>query len=371
MPSNEDVEKTLFNAIKTKDKNKLVQTIDDNPGVNLNCKDKDDFTPLQNACHLGHVVMVSILLDRGADINLSARKDGYTPLMLASIGNKSDVVGLLLERGVNKTSLNCVNRTAAEMAAFVGLSHISARINCWVPFSDTVKPFTKCLELEDEPRISSELLACQLHKWIVYPTLQPVRLLLFLKHNTELIKQSEQCIFVLERLSSKYIRQPLNDESLSLKFHYYAELLRYCKSAYEQSDKYKETKTFEEQEFGDFLLNYLRRLTAQTESKSVRPRLNDLILKSIYSYPYNSSTYQSVKFACSKLKMIEFNAMSIITQTIDIWGPRHFGKPEQACEVCDEGGLNKKCATCKSIYYCGPDCQKIDWIRHKRVCKSS
>jgi hypothetical protein len=28
-----------------------------------------------------------------------------------------------------------------------------------------------------------------------------------------------------------------------------------------------------------------------------------------------------------------------------------------------------KCAKCKTVKYCSPDCQKKDWKKHKQVCK--
>ncbi|MCH9624968.1 MAG: hypothetical protein S4CHLAM123_01300 [Chlamydiales bacterium] len=41
------------------------------------------------------------------------------------------------------------------------------------------------------------------------------------------------------------------------------------------------------------------------------------------------------------------------------------------CEKC--GKTDQKllrCVQCKSVWYCGLDCQKRDWPEHKRVCQT-
>jgi hypothetical protein len=38
------------------------------------------------------------------------------------------------------------------------------------------------------------------------------------------------------------------------------------------------------------------------------------------------------------------------------------------CEVCWKPDGIKKCTKCKSVAYCGVDCQKKDWKTHKKVC---
>ena len=42
------------------------------------------------------------------------------------------------------------------------------------------------------------------------------------------------------------------------------------------------------------------------------------------------------------------------------------------CNVCEESdSTNKKCSGCYLVWYCGPKCQKQDWITHKDVCQKT
>ena len=38
------------------------------------------------------------------------------------------------------------------------------------------------------------------------------------------------------------------------------------------------------------------------------------------------------------------------------------------CIKCNKNSTTKRCANCKSVYYCSRDCQKKDWSSHKRQC---
>lgn len=42
---------------------------------------------------------------------------------------------------------------------------------------------------------------------------------------------------------------------------------------------------------------------------------------------------------------------------------------DTGCAVCGDP-MQKKCAACHSVSYCGKECQIADWGTHKRVCKS-
>ena len=40
-----------------------------------------------------------------------------------------------------------------------------------------------------------------------------------------------------------------------------------------------------------------------------------------------------------------------------------------SCQVCGRSENTKKCGRCRSVYYCGENCQKTDWRRHKSSCQ--
>jgi hypothetical protein len=42
-----------------------------------------------------------------------------------------------------------------------------------------------------------------------------------------------------------------------------------------------------------------------------------------------------------------------------------------ACKVCYKVEGAQKCARCRTVSYCGKECQKKDWKRHKPVCKAT
>jgi MYND finger len=43
----------------------------------------------------------------------------------------------------------------------------------------------------------------------------------------------------------------------------------------------------------------------------------------------------------------------------------------KSCAVCTSTRDPKKCARCGEIYYCGKECQKADWKRHKGECRTA
>lgn len=344
-------EEKLWDAINSKDYDRILRLFSEFPRLNPDCTDKDELTPLQLACHKGDYKLAKILIDNKADVNYTKRKDRYTALMFAAIGGKCDIVKLLLEQGADVNIENVVNRNASQMAAFVSQFNPVRIITHWIPYK-MIEPYTQCRELETEPRLPKLELGRLLHSYVTVPSIHPVKLLLFIKEHPDLIEYVKECLYVLDNLVSKSIQPPSSNEILSLKLHYSHYILNYC---HKMSNL-------------DLILKKLVFKNNYNDNEICTKEVNRLIIDSILRFPYTHlGIFKSATFAMTQFKdQRDFFGLSILGQLLN--GPRMFGHIEDACKVCGEKDDNKKCGRCKSVYYCGTGCQKVDWYQHKKHC---
>jgi|SRR5215471_6704058 len=86
----------------------------------VNARDKDDSTPLHCAVWKGHLEVVSILLDAGAEVNALNQNDhwGNTPLHAAAHANHTAIAQLLIQRGASIEARDANGRTPLDHTTF-------------------------------------------------------------------------------------------------------------------------------------------------------------------------------------------------------------------------------------------------------------
>ncbi|KAI9149046.1 Ankyrin-1 [Paramyrothecium foliicola] len=95
--------------------------------ANIHAKDNDDFCALQHACHNGHLNATKRLIDLGSSISWVA-DNGDTLLHTAASADRSRIVKLLIELGVDARRTNKLERTPVHNAAMSGASRAVAAL---------------------------------------------------------------------------------------------------------------------------------------------------------------------------------------------------------------------------------------------------
>lgn len=328
--------------------------------VSVDCVDADGMTPLQHAAYKGTYKVCKLLLDCGADVNLTKHVSQYSALTFAALSGNPDVVNLLLQYGASTTSVNSINKTAAQMAAFVGNHYIVSVINNFIPIKE-IEHFCEIQGLETEPKLPLNLTPF-VHKMSIMTNINPVRLALFMQNNLCILEHADKVIRVFNILSDKYYKDEDN-ELISLKFHHLAFVLDGCiKFLNNQKDKDeskgKPTK--------DCLNPFIKHLI-KGDAEGFPIALERFLRQDIQKYPFlECSLFQQLVRTLSSVQLgDEPSAISIINEAVN--GQRGLD-PLARCGTCGDPFGKKKCSTCKSIYYCDKACQKLHWFTHKTQC---
>jgi ankyrin repeat protein len=85
--------------------------------INVNEADNEGQTPLTLATSKGLKSIVQIFLENGGDIDHKITKDGNTPLHIAVINNRVDMINLLLTKKPDLSIQNKTNRTPIDIAS--------------------------------------------------------------------------------------------------------------------------------------------------------------------------------------------------------------------------------------------------------------
>lgn len=97
----------------------------------VNEKDRMDMTALAWAAWAGHLDIMQLLLENGADINIGGYDKNCSPLAWAAYKGKTEAVRLLLENGADVDKKNDDGETAEMIARRYGQHDIAALIAEW------------------------------------------------------------------------------------------------------------------------------------------------------------------------------------------------------------------------------------------------
>jgi len=326
-------------------------------GVNVDYVDDDSMTPLQHAAYKGNLELCEMLLAHGADVNYSAHENGYTPLMFAALSGKKDVVRVLLEHDACVGLVNSVQRTAAQMAAFIGQHEIVSLINNFFAPKD-LEYYCQTRGLETEPKLPPSLFPA-LYRYIINVNLNPVKLSFILRENIELLNNAECMIRVLDLLCEKMMKQRDTNEILAVKFSYLSFVLKQASKSHAEW----------QQKSGDgpVLEMWIKYLLKSSEIKQIPGNEDQLVMSMLKEFPYvESHLFQQIVRTIST-SAASTPALNVLISCIN---GQHFSSAEdKSCGTCNELG-GKTCQNCKSVFYCNRECQKLHWFVHKKHCNN-
>ena len=92
-------------------------------GADVNAKNNDGYTALMAASLEGHPEVMKLLLEEGADVNAKEGR-GISVLMSASTRGRAEVVKLLLKKGADVNAKNDDNLTALSIASVMGFPEV-------------------------------------------------------------------------------------------------------------------------------------------------------------------------------------------------------------------------------------------------------
>lgn len=114
-------------------------------GVDVNASYNRD-TALVWAANEGKAEAAAWLLDNGANVNQPVQDGKYTPLMVAAVMGKMNVVILLLERGAQAAAINSEGKNVVQMAREHSRTDIADYIQKFIDFGPDEVSFSYPLQ---------------------------------------------------------------------------------------------------------------------------------------------------------------------------------------------------------------------------------
>nr|CAG4647903.1 EOG090X06BA [Moina brachiata]SVE93015.1 EOG090X06BA [Moina brachiata] len=349
-----------YSAIEKINNNDIVglQELLKNHAVEVDAEDDHGMTLLHHAAFKGKKDFVQLLLDLGSDPNGGHHEHQYSTIHFAALSGNVEVCQQLLQHGAQPDTTNSVGRTAAQMAAFVGNHEIVSVINNFVS-RDDIDRYTVPANGSSEPKLPPSA-APALHKLVMQVNLHPVHLLFTIQKLPLLHEHLGKVKDILELLSDNEMKRNRDaNEVLSLKFHYLRFLVeRLAKEREQHPDK----------PVADLINQYAKGMLRPRASDGFPEYMDNFVREAIRTFPFKETTlFRQLLVNLSKTKQDGDSVLAVSILGSCINGQRGF-HDDNACAACGQEKVSSKCSSCKSVQYCGRDCQKIHWPYHKKEC---
>ncbi|XP_023171339.2 ankyrin repeat and MYND domain-containing protein 2 [Drosophila hydei] len=358
----DEVQLQLIHRISKNDTSGFKQMLGQLKG-GVNFVDDSGMSILAHASFKGNKEAVQLLLDMGADINLNQHGADYTPLHFAALSGNTHVCRQLLDAGINPNSINSVNRTASQMAAFVGNHSCVETINSYVTCS-SLEYYTQLHGQQTEPYIPAVLLRA-FHSFVTEINLHPVRITLNAQ-SLGLLKVLPNLRKALSLMCEKEMQKSHDiNELLAFKFHYLAwivsELLR-CEEQFKA--QHKEKTDDNDASKNDFIEVFVKRVLKENKLGQL-DYVEFTVRECAREFPFRDCTI--FRQIATQLGAKDAPPALVILRNA-INGMRGFVDECSYCSTCGQEKPDKKCSKCKAVQYCDRECQRLHWFMHKKSC---
>uniref|UniRef100_A0A915EMU0 Uncharacterized protein n=1 Tax=Ditylenchus dipsaci TaxID=166011 RepID=A0A915EMU0_9BILA len=195
-------EQSAFQLIldgKTDEVKKLVE----DSKLRVNCLNKDGMNLLDQACFKGDEELVKFLIENGADVDNRAHHQGYTSLMFAALAGKPSIC-------------QHINKTASELAAFVGQFECVSVISSYISYEDIQRIINPNNPTGTEV-VYPEQLVQFVHNLTKTHEIHPVSLVFNAMQEELVMEHRQKILYTVDRLFEKQLRCKEPNEMMSLK----------------------------------------------------------------------------------------------------------------------------------------------------------
>lgn len=221
-------------------------------------------------------------------MNSSKHGANYTALHFAALSGNAEICLRLLQAGANPSSQNSVNRTPAQMAAFVGNHSAVACINNFIPKSE-IEYFTQIQGQQIEPVLPIILLE-PMHKFVIQSNVHPVRIALNLQRIGTLSEHLKMVKKVLELMTEREVkkRNEIN-EIMAFKYHYLGYMVGEIIKCRDYFQSRKESQEGADTSKSDFVELFVKRVLKENKQGQLE-YVESTVRECVREFPFREST---------------------------------------------------------------------------------